>query len=159
MLCRSQEKLTRAERGKDPKAEMRFLESFLYGNSALRIQANVPACQMNFPSEPTKREKTIRDLLLAPNPQPIAILYDYSALLFEGKSARSFDTQYPSHVSLLIGERTNSQGRCQFLIRNSYGPQCLPQYSTDWDCEKNTGEVWVDADYVSRATAGLEYLR
>lgn len=62
------------------------------------------------------------------------------------------------HATVLIGRRKNpTTNRCQFLIRNSSGPNtCLDKLSNDWQCEKAIGAIWIDADKVAQSTGRIE---
>jgi hypothetical protein len=45
------------------------------------------------------------------------------------------------HTSSLVGRRFNSaKKRCEYLLRDSYGPQCT-LYSSNYECEK--GNIWI----------------
>ena len=60
-----------------------------------------------------------------------------------------------SHAALIIGRRKTFFGRCQYLIRNSWGTRC-DLYSFDWDCEK--GNIWVDEETLAPAVFGTTWL-
>jgi len=67
------------------------------------------------------------------------------------------------HESLVIGRRL-VQGRCQYLIQNSWGTSCAPYASAGWDCERDehgmeTGKVWVDAMTLSRNLMTISTIR
>ena len=52
-----------------------------------------------------------------------------------------------AHSVLLIGKRQNPQnGRCEFLIRNSWGTSCGNMLD-NWKCEN--GNFWIDAEAMS----------
>ncbi len=61
------------------------------------------------------------------------------------------------HASLIVGKRERG-GRCQFLVRNTYGTHC----KYDWECMKNKkGEalgIWVDAKALMKNTRRIYYL-
>lgn len=59
------------------------------------------------------------------------------------------------HASLVIGRR-RYQGKCQFLIRNTWGTACQ-KYSKDWDCDH--GNVWLDSDEVAANVVYVSTLR
>jgi len=69
------------------------------------------------------------------------------------------------HSSLVIGRRTNRQtGRCEFLLRNSWGTECLPdQYCNDpakCYCDSaRPGNFWIDADYLTRNAIDMGWLK
>ena len=47
------------------------------------------------------------------------------------------------HASLVIGRRKDpDSGKCQFLVRNSWGTGCDGYRQAGWDCEH--GNIWVD---------------
>ncbi|MCM2322871.1 MAG: hypothetical protein NDJ90_06380 [Oligoflexia bacterium] len=54
------------------------------------------------------------------------------------------------HSMLVIGKRRNPEsGRCEFLLRNSWGTDCGPS-GVNFKCEN--GSIWVDADTLARVT-------
>lgn len=108
--------------------------------------------------------KLIQRKLKEPNAQPLGI--DYCAeVLSRGKD---FDCKFVNipmlsvaadrgnHISLVIGQRPHPKtGRCEFLVRNSWGTGCSV-YSSDWQCEN--GNIWVDAEALLRNTDKISYL-
>ncbi|MBY0471581.1 hypothetical protein K2X30_10480 [bacterium] len=59
-----------------------------------------------------------------------------------------------THITLIIGKRPNQDtGRCEFLIRNSWGENCGPLVDP-WKCEKGTGSFWIDAEALVANTHG-----
>jgi hypothetical protein len=61
-----------------------------------------------------------------------------------------------NHASLIVGKRARG-GRCQFMVRNTWGDSC--RY--DWECEKNQqGQeegFWVDAENLVNNIYKLDY--
>jgi hypothetical protein len=50
-----------------------------------------------------------------------------------------------SHEALVIDERANPRtGRCEFLVRKSWGTDCAQYHRAGWDCEH--GQIWVDSE-------------
>ncbi len=52
-----------------------------------------------------------------------------------------------NHVSLVVGRRQQG-GKCQYLVRNTWGTSC--SFYKKWECDKDasgqgTGGFWVDA--------------
>jgi hypothetical protein len=61
------------------------------------------------------------------------------------------------HYALITGRRSHD-GKCQYLIHNSWGKSCH-----HWDCEKDssgvdTGKFWIDADALARNSIEAETL-
>ncbi|MBF0205692.1 MAG: hypothetical protein HQK53_02275 [Oligoflexia bacterium] len=85
------------------------------------------------------------------NTLPIGISY-HAGLLRNG---RNYDNSTPGnaniidgHASLIIGRR-NIAGRCQYLVRNSWGEDCSTmRISQDFECDR--GNIWVDRDTLVR---------
>jgi len=99
------------------------------------------------------------------NPQPVGISF-CSTIFKEGKGHRSISTRntYLSyfvddyegenclpHAAAVIGRRMH-EGKCQYLIRNSYGTDC---YKYNWPCEG--GNVWIDEEDIFDNTFQLNY--
>lgn len=61
-----------------------------------------------------------------------------------------------NHASIIVGKRARG-GRCQFLVRNTWGNSC----GYDWECEKNQqGQeegFWVDAEALVDNIYKLDY--
>lgn len=66
------------------------------------------------------------------------------------------------HASVLIGRRTrvvNGAPRCEYLLRNSFGPRCSENdLDSRWmpDCE--SGQIWVDAESIARNVIELFWI-
>lgn len=61
-----------------------------------------------------------------------------------------------THGSVLVGRRWNSpEGRCEYLVRNSWGTTC--SYSPYYDCEE--GNIWIPEGVIARATEYFTYLQ
>lgn len=51
------------------------------------------------------------------------------------------------HAMIMIGKRMNQKsGRCEILLRNSYGTECGGKKT--WECDK--GNIWMDAEALSK---------
>jgi len=88
--------------------------------------------------------------------QPVAITYCSEILNDKGPSKRgpaAEECKY-SHSSVIVGRRVDQAGKCQYLVRNSYGDSCNGYY---WECEH--GQIWVDSDYLIENIAELQYLK
>ena len=90
----------------------------------------------------------------------------YCARVLKDHTIRGMDRQNKTlldncggHASLVVGKRFRG-GRCQFLVRNSWGHGC-PYYDNKWDCEldqKGQEEgVWVDAQALSDNIDELDF--
>ena len=112
----------------------------------------------NLPNEINRR-------LLAPNAQPIGIGYCSSVLSYSN-SRMSYDDweeigasnrskECGPHTSLIIGQRPRN-GRCEYLVRNSWGTD-ISRYSKNWQPDRDskgrpTGNVWIDSEALVRNT-------
>jgi len=67
-----------------------------------------------------------------------------------------FTNNCGNHASIIVGKRARG-GRCQFLVRNTWGNSC----KYDWECEKNQqGQeegFWVDAEALVDNIYKLDY--
>jgi hypothetical protein len=154
----------------------------------------LPACVQNYNHQATTAD--IRALidarLLLPDAQPVEIAY-CSAILLEAAypgADRSSGAKLPCpprpdglgeggpHASLVIGRRPGDAGRCQYLVRNSWGSGCaggkihaLPGgpkgasvqpkgdiYAPQWQCENGKGDIWLDAETLANSVFGVSYL-
>lgn len=86
----------------------------------------------------------------------VAIGY-YSDFLLLGPEA----PRQNRHMSSLVGRRWNAKrNRCEYLIRNSFGPQCLG-YSGDLRLPENcqAGHIWVPRSTLEENLYELTYIR
>ena len=64
------------------------------------------------------------------------------------------------HASILVGQRERA-GRCEFLLRNTWGSKCV----YDWECQKDrlkngkTVGVWIDARKLMDNTHSFFYFK
>jgi hypothetical protein len=121
-----------------------------------------------YPSQESQRPSPavfahkLNDLLNTPHPLPIEV--DYCSAIFdeggrkssvvEVNSLRSSSPSCKGHASLVIGKRWEG-GKCEFLIRNSWGTDC-DQYSKAMrgGCD-GKGSIWVDSDLLTNNTMQL----
>ena len=90
--------------------------------------------------------------------QPVGIEY-CSNVIAKGKSwsASSFNPKCGAHASVIIGQRKNkSTGKCEFLLRNSWGKNTQNYVHKDW--EDDEGNHWIDASHLMKNTFGVKYL-
>lgn len=80
----------------------------------------------------------VHQILSFKNPQPVAVSYCANFVLKEMPTE-----QCAQHVSVIIGRRRNSRGKCEFLVRNSWGESCKV-YSKAVSCER--GQFWVEEE-------------
>jgi hypothetical protein len=73
------------------------------------------------------------------NPQPVGIGY-YPKFLTK-KNAKKNEGEY--HQSIIIGRRKDNAGKCEFLLRNSWGPRCNLTVSCD---TRTKGQYWINAE-------------
>lgn len=107
------------------------------------------------------------DLRLSqPHANPVKISFCYR-VLEKGKGYRGVTRFFNGekeagdcghHSALVIGRRFNKKsGKCQLLVRNSFGKFC--GYSSDWECEKEKGNIWVDEDVLTANIYGISYIQ
>ena len=70
----------------------------------------------------------------------------------------SVDSKCGNHASLVVGKRARG-GRCQFLVRNTWGNSC--RYK--WECERNQkGKeegIWIDAEALINNIYEIQYFK
>lgn len=111
----------------------------------------------------SRLQRQMMDLLDRSNPQPVGIEY-CSQILSQGIN---FDSKVATlgwkqgcerHASIVIGYRTNVKSNStEFLLRNSWGPGCY-NYSKNWDCDPQTGLVWIDASALAKNVYNIFWL-
>ena len=102
----------------------------------------------------SKLLRTIDEQLTAGN--IVGISY-YSAFLILGSNA----PQEGKHFSSLVGRRRNAKrNRCEYLIRNSFGPGCLG-YSSEYITPENCqfGHIWVARSVLERNVFAITFIK
>ncbi len=87
-------------------------------------------------------------------PQPAGI--SYCSEILKDSATRGVDLDDPdgpvtckgTHASVVIGRRPGPEGRCQLLIRNTWGDSC--NVDSKWQCEN--GNIWIDQDALMKNT-------
>jgi hypothetical protein len=112
-----------------------------------------------------KFKNKIDALLDSPKPMPTVIRYCFDVMVdkdsvginqVSGKSSSKVCNKRGMHVSAVIGRRSGPRG-CQYLIFNSHGTSCN-QYDKTWDCEPNSGKIWVDEENLLKNTSGITFV-
>jgi hypothetical protein len=72
-----------------------------------------------------------------------------SKIISEGPGYRGlFKSDCGMHASIIVGQRDDSKGKRQFLVRNSWGANCNGIHS-QWQCAaprgQYGGQFWIDA--------------
>ncbi len=105
------------------------------------------------PQNRTTAKNKIASLLSLKNPQPIGIEY-CSGVLFDKKECGK-------HASMIVG-REMRNGKCSYLIRNSWGKKC--RFKSDFEnlkyaheCDQN-GQIWIPEDVLLERTDKLVWL-
>jgi hypothetical protein len=89
---------------------------------------------------------------------PVAITYKAEFLKQKNKRLTRIKNYFkaPNHQSLLAGKRVRD-GKCQFLLKNSWGNYC----GYRWECQKDKNGkeigVWVGANALMMATSNIYY--
>lgn len=85
---------------------------------------------------------------------PVGISYN-ADFLTNGET----DPEAPSnHVSSIVGTRWNSKlKRCEFLLRNSWGPDCDDVFiGHSENCDK--GNIWISETDINEQVEGISFL-
>jgi hypothetical protein len=127
----------------------------LCGNNRYKPTTRINVKSMiKWVSGTTKMLRTIDEQLTAGN--IVGIAY-YSAFLLFGNEAPQTD----QHLSVLVGRRWNAgRTRCEYLIRNSFGPDCLgyaDHYRTPENCQ--SGHIWVPRSVLERNLYAVTYIK
>lgn len=94
------------------------------------------------------------------NNEIAAIGYDYSKINAENGTS--------GHGSIVVGKRTNPKtGKCDYLVRNSWGKTCDQKEHAELSCHKNceggncrfSGHFWVGADLLKKSLLEVTYLQ
>ncbi len=107
-----------------------------------------------------KVQKQINEQFNSKNPQPMGInycanvLYDKNVQGMYNNGEFNWNACDSHHISVVIGQRPTSDGRCEFLIRNSSGQSCNAY--PDWKCEN--GQIWVDSSTLIKNLNGISWL-
>lgn len=81
---------------------------------------------------------------------------DYDSRILESKKHRGVKL-LNLHTSPIVGRRWNKeQNTCEFLIRDSYGPQCTSRYDVNYDCED--GHIWLNEDEIYGNMTSIVYM-
>lgn len=108
-----------------------------------------------------ERTQVVHQLLNITRAQPIVV--DLCSDILENEEFRDQIHQVgmqtaceksTDHTMLIVGRRLSKGGKCQFLVRNSWGEKCPAQYL--WECEK--GQLWIDEDKLVNSTGKISYL-
>ena len=84
----------------------------------------------------------------------ISLNYDADFLVQKSNKAEVYN-----HYSTIVGRRENVvSGRCQYLIRNSWGEDCTV-YPSPYDVMCEAGNIWVDSDVLLSSIISIHYLR
>lgn len=107
-------------------------------------------------------------LLKGKKPQPVQIGFCGSLLDETGPSLKGFNGYHTSgvpkvtddcspHSALVIGQRMN-KGKCELLIRNSWGTSCNG-YDAAFDHSCEASGMWVDTEVLKANTFDFGYLK
>lgn len=91
---------------------------------------------------------------------------DISKLLASGRPvAIDFDScvtqtcpegQRAVHAATVVGQRSNGE-KCEFLVRDSYGPGCNKKLRTDLKCEE--GHYWISSEQLTSSTISINWVQ
>lgn len=109
------------------------------------------------PSSALSTANELMNLLSQNPPQPISLSYCSRFLITSDRMSRY--SSCDAHASVVVG-RSFREGKCQILIRNSWGESCTwedqqPRYV--YPCEN--GQIWVPLEEVSRRVTTIDWLK
>jgi hypothetical protein len=83
------------------------------------------------------------------------VALDYDARILRDKNHKGYHLDW-LHTSNILARRWNpEQASCEYLIRDSYGDQCL-KYDPSYVCEG--GQVWINENRIFRNMTSINYL-
>ncbi|MBD64576.1 MAG: hypothetical protein CME62_05190 [Halobacteriovoraceae bacterium] len=85
-----------------------------------------------------------KDVIHDPNYRGITAVYPQT----------EFACRSSYHASIIMGSRQRN-GRCEYLVRNSYGSSCHA-YENIWDCEN--GDTWIEREALMSNTDRMSWL-
>lgn len=120
---------------------------------------------------PAERLRLIHAALDQDRPQPPVV--SYCARMLGDRDAKATEKlgmkdqpcgdrpgKFDGHVSVVVGRRKTEAGKCQLLIRNSWGYACENRLDGRkpyaWDCE--AGQIWVDEEALANNAYWVSYL-
>ncbi len=81
---------------------------------------------------------------------------DYDSRILHSKKHRGVKLT-ELHTSSLVGRRWNTkQNICEYLVRDSYGPECTSRYDENYDCED--GNIWLNEDEIHGSMVSIVYM-
>lgn len=121
-------------------------------------------------------QRMINTLLNAQNPQPIGVGFcsqalssDSWTLNLQTMAEKSWaNEKCAGHAALIVGKRMLN-GRCEYLVRNSWGTSCM-KYKKNYteqtprilkaaaperECIEGTGQIWIPADTLIKNTVEI----
>jgi hypothetical protein len=108
--------------------------------------------------------QTLNERLNRDNAQPVAVSYCLD--LLQNKDFRKFQSNGSNgdacaigrHLSVIVGQR-QVNGRCQFLLRNSFGTDCSDdRLDPRWGSDCQNGQFWIDSEALARNADELSWL-
>jgi hypothetical protein len=121
-------------------------------NKRIRLTPRIEAKSMRKNEGEEKMEKQIEKMLTQANPQGAGL--SFKTDLISSTSTDSF------HAVNIIGCRTLSNGKKEYLLHNSWGSSCqsyLPELRTPDKCQ--FGRVWVESSKVLRKATEIQWIQ
>lgn len=142
-----------------------FKDCFEHENIYLNSKKIPNVIVQHMDQKAIKLIQKVKELLdVREKPQPIGI--GYCENILEDKKYLGINHRYQTprvvrgchgHASIIVGKRERA-GKCQFLVRNTYGTHC----KYDWECSLNPKKealgIWVDAQRLMLNTRKIYYL-
>lgn len=87
--------------------------------------------------------------------KPVAILTYLEKL----KIFSTGDEKNLQHAMTIVGKQFNpATGKCEYIVRNSWGPECDSGWKPGVRCDNNSGYLFVDTDLLEQATFAAYYI-
>ncbi len=114
-----------------------------------------------------KSQAVFDNLLSKPNPQPIGIGFcskvfksSWTGITSEQAKTNNYNNQNcASHAAIIVGSRKAANGKCDYLIKNSWGIGCKKYQIFGLDpsitCEEATGQLWVSGDKIGTSITSV----
>ena len=87
--------------------------------------------------------------------KPVAIAVYLEKLKF----FNSGDEKHQRHAMTIAGRKFNpATGKCEYILRNSWGPECESGWKPGVRCDRNSGYLFVDPDILEQAIYKAHYI-
>jgi hypothetical protein len=160
---------------KNPLVFVQALEE-LKCKDADKIKLDIPKCSYendeSLSSEHFK--KSVDDVFDSAAPRPVEIAYSMNLISYSGNEKKSyiierkkepdvtfFSLKYKPHSSILLGRKKGANGQCQYLLRNTQGPEFCPLGIVEpngWECDTASGGIWINSTELFQSIFQVSYI-